>query len=128
MDRASMVEVEGRKEQKMNFDKSLLSGSTRLLVLSVLEKKDEYGWGIIQQLKERSDDTFDMREGTLYPVLHSLESDGMISSYEQDASAGRTRKYYHITDKGQRELARQKEQWEAFSGGVSRVIRQGAYA
>ncbi len=128
MDRASMVEVEGRKEQKMNFDKSLLSGSTRLLVLSVLEKKDEYGWGIIQQLKERSDDTFDMREGTLYPVLHSLESDGMISSYEQDASAGRTRKYYHITDKGQRELARQKEQWEAFSGGVNRVIRQGAYA
>ncbi len=112
----------------MNFDKSLLSGSTRLLVLSVLERKDEYGWGIIQQLKERSDDTFDMREGTLYPVLHSLESDGMISSYEQDASVGRTRKYYHITDKGQRELARQKEQWEAFSGGVNRVIRQGAYA
>ena len=128
MDIASMVEVEGRKEQKMNFDKSLLSGSTRLLVLSVLEMKDEYGWGIIQQLKERSDDTFDMREGTLYPVLHSLESDGMISSYEQDASAGRTRKYYHITDKGQRELARQKEQWEAFSGGVNRVIGQGAFA
>ena len=94
----------------MNFDKSLLSGSTRLLVLSVLERKDEYGWGIIQQLKERS------------------ESDGMISSYEQDASAGRTRKYYHITDKGHRELARQKEQWEAFSGGVNRVIGQGAFA
>ena len=112
----------------MNFDKSLLSGSTRLLVLSVLERKDEYGWGIIQQLKERSDDTFDMREGTLYPVLHSLESDGMISSYEQDASAGRTRKYYHITDKGHRELARQKEQWAAFSGGVNRVIGQGAFA
>ena len=112
----------------MNFDKSLMSGSTRLLVLSVLEKKDEYGWGIILQLKERSDDTFDMREGTLYPVLHALETDGMISSYEQEASAGRRRKYYHITDKGIRELARQKEQWEAFSGGVDRVIGREAFA
>ena len=112
----------------MDFDKSLLSGSTKLLVLSVLEKKDEYGWGIIQQLAERSDNTFEMREGTLYPVLHALETDGLITSYEQDTPAGRRRKYYHITDKGQKELARQKEQWEAFSGGVGKVLSREAFA
>ena len=112
----------------MNFDKSLLSGSTRLLVLSVLEQKDEYGWGIIMQLAERSDKTFEMREGTLYPVLHALQTEGLITSYEQDSPAGRTRKYYHITDDGQKELARQKEQWKAFSGAVDQVISREAFA
>lgn len=112
----------------MDFDKSLISGSTKLLVLSVLKKDDEYGWGIIMQLSERSDKTFEMREGTLYPVLHALETEGLIVSYEQNTSAGRRRKYYHITDKGQKELARQKEQWESFSRGVDRVLGQGAFA
>lgn len=111
----------------MNFDKSLLSGSTKLLVLSILKNKDEYGWGIIMQLEERSNKTFEMREGTLYPILHSLETDGMISSYETDTPTGRKRKYYHITDKGQRELARQRSQWEAFSNGVNQVIGQEAF-
>ncbi len=112
----------------MNFDKSLLSGSTKLLVLSVLENQDDYGWGIILQLTERSDNTFEMREGTLYPVLHALETDGMITSYEQDTPAGRRRKYYHITDRGHKELARQKEQWNVFSVSVNKVINQGAPA
>ena len=112
----------------MDFDKSLLSGSTRLLVLSVLEKKDDYGWGIILQLAERSDKTFEMREGTLYPVLHALEAEGMIASYEQNTPAGRRRKYYHITDAGQKELARQKEQWDAFANGVDRVLGREAFA
>lgn len=112
----------------MDFDKSLLSGSTRLLVLSVLEKKDDYGWGIIMQLAERSDKTFEMREGTLYPVLHALEAEGMIASYEQNIPAGRRRKYYHITDAGRKELARQKEQWEAFANGVDRVLGREAFA
>ena len=112
----------------MDFDKSLLSGSSKLLLLSVLEKNDEYGWGIIMQLSERSDKTFEMREGTLYPLLHALEKEGLIVSYEQNTPSGRRRKYYHITDKGQKELARQKEQWEAFANGVDRVLGREAYA
>ena len=127
--KASIFDATAEKgTDNMNFDKSLLSGSTKLLVLSVLEKQDEYGWGIILQLTERSDNTFEMREGTLYPVLHALETDGMITSYEQDTPAGRRRKYYHITDRGQKELARQKEQWNVFSVSVNKVINQGAPA
>ena len=112
---------------KMNFDKSLLSGSTRMLVLSVLEQKDEYGWGIIMQLSERSDKTFEMKEGTLYPVLHSMETEGYITSYDQDTPAGRRRKYYHITEKGRKELESQKAQWQAFSGGVNKVLAREAF-
>ncbi len=111
----------------MNFDKSLLSGSTRMLVLSVLEQKDEYGWGIIMQLSERSDKTFEMKEGTLYPVLHSMETEGYITSYDQDTTAGRRRKYYHITEKGRKELESQKAQWQAFSGGVNKVLAREAF-
>ena len=56
----------------MKFDKSLLSGSTQLLVLSVIAEGDAYGYEIILKLAEKSEHAFEMKEGTLYPVLHSL--------------------------------------------------------
>ena len=59
----------------MKFDKSLLSGSTQLLVLSIIAESDAYGYEIILKLAERSENAFEMKEGTLYPVLHSLERD-----------------------------------------------------
>ena len=57
----------------MKFDKSLLSGSTQLLVLSIIAEGDAYGYEIILKLAEKSENAFEMKEGTLYPVLHSLE-------------------------------------------------------
>ena len=59
---------------------------------------------------------------TLYPVLHSLEKDGYLTAYEQETAGGRKRKYYHVTDKGLKELAAQKEQWRAFAGSVEMVL------
>ena len=108
----------------MKFDKSLLSGSTRMLVLSLLQDRDEYGYEIINQLALRSENAFQMKEGTLYPVLHSLERDGFVIAYEQETDAGRKRRYYHLTDKGRRELAQQKEQWKTFSSSVDMVLNQ----
>ena len=105
----------------MKFDKSLLSGSTQLLILSIVAEEDAYGYQIITKLSERSEHAFEMKEGTLYPVLHSLESDGYLTAYEQE-SGGRKRKYYHVTEKGTKELAAQKEQWRAFSTGVDLVL------
>ena len=77
---------------------------TSLLVLSLLSGQDLYGYQMITELERRSDHTFQMKEGTLYPVLKKLENSGYVTAYEAEAN-GRTRKYYHITQKGLKQLA-----------------------
>ena len=81
-------------------DKTLLSGSTTLLVLSLLSEGDKYGYEMIAELDRRSDHTFALKEGTLYPILHALEKGKYLSSYQQEAPTGRVRKYYAITPRG----------------------------
>ncbi len=107
----------------MNISKELAKGSTALMVLSVIAKKDLYGYQIIRTVATLSDDVFQMNEGTLYPILHSLEKNGFLEAYWSDSDEGaRRRKYYHITDKGLKELASQKEEWNAYSAAVGKVL------
>ena len=106
----------------MKFDKGLIAGSSTLLVLSLLEREDLYGYQMIEELSRRSDRTFDMKEGTLYPILHGLEKEGYLASYQQEAPTGRTRKYYRLTRKGKELLGEKKEEWSRFSAGVENVL------
>ena len=76
----------------------------QLLVLSLLAGEDMYGYQMIVELARRSDHTFEMKEGTLYPVLHGLEREGLVEAYQQEAPTGRMRKYYRITDAGRKHL------------------------
>ena len=94
---------------------------TSLLVLSLLRGQDLYGYQMITELERRSDHTFQMKEGTLYPVLKKLENSGYVTAYEAEAN-GRTRKYYHITQKGLKQLAREAEEWSAYARGVNSVL------
>ena len=84
----------------MKFDKGLIAGSSTLLVLALLEKEDMYGYQMIEALARRSNDAFQMQEGTLYPILHALEKEKYLSSYQQQAPTGRQRKYYRLTKNG----------------------------
>ena len=106
----------------MKADKNLLSGSTTLLVLSLLSTGDKYGYEMIAELDERSDHTFTLKEGTLYPILHGLEKEGAVKSYTKEADTGRTRKYYRITRKGLKALEEQKKEWVAFSEKVNAIL------
>ena len=106
----------------MKADRSLLNGSAALLVLSLLAAEDMYGYQMIAQLEARSDHTFTLKEGTLYPILHTLERDGAVKSYEKEAPTGRTRKYYHVTKKGLRLLDEKKEEWTEFSKTVNAIL------
>ena len=101
---------------------------TRLLVLSLLAGEDMYGYQMIVELARRSNHTFDMKEGTLYPVLHGLEQEGFVEAYRKQAPTGRERKYYHLTRKGQGALREEKQAWERYSGAVNDVLRGGAEA
>lgn len=99
---------------------------TQLLVLSLLAGEDMYGYQMIVELARRSDRTFEMKEGTLYPALHGLEKDGYVEAYQQEAPTGRMRKYYHLTRRGGALLKTEAESWKTYSGAVNAVLRSSA--
>ena len=105
--------------KKQNMDR------TRLLVMGLLSGGDMYGYQMIVELERRSDGTFSMKEGTLYPVLHGLEQAGFVEAYQQEAPTGRLRKYYHLTRKGGSMLETEKESWERYSHAVNAVQAAG---
>ena len=105
----------------MKVNKELLKGSTKLVVLSLLEKENMYGYEMIRKLSEKSENVFELQEGTLYPILHSLEADNFITSY-WDNTGAKKRKYYSLTNEGKKQLKEKKEEWKTFSSGVNQVI------
>ena len=110
----------------MELEKSLVSGSMSLLVLKLLEDGDLYGYQMIAELGRRSDDTFRLKAGTLYPLLHSLEEKGFVTAYEQTAESGKTRRYYHLTKQGRSALQEKETAWNAYAQAVGRVLKGGA--
>lgn len=106
----------------MNIKKELTKGSSALLVLSVLENGDMYGYRIIKEIEIRSEFAFSLKEGTLYPILHTLEKDGCVDAYWEGNEGERRRKYYHLTKKGIKVLQDNKKEWESYSKAVGKVI------
>ena len=109
----------------MKLDKGLVAGSSTLLGLSLLEHGDLYGYQMIEELAQRSNDTFALKAGTLYPILHALEADGSIESYEQPggaATAGKPRRYYCITRAGRGALEAQQTEWRRVSRAINAVL------
>ena len=88
----------------MKVEKSLLSGNTPMLILSLLKDGDKYGYEMVSELARRSDNTFELKEGTLYPLLHTLEKNKFVRSYTKLTPNGRERKYYQLTKDGLAQL------------------------
>lgn len=105
----------------MPIDKSLLSGSTSMLLLNLLENQDMYGYEMIEALREKSNNVFELKAGTLYPLLHNFESKGYVESYEKEV-LGKTRKYYRITSSGKKQLREKKKEWNEYTKAVSCVL------
>ena len=110
----------------MTVDKSLLAGSTTMLVLKLLDRQDMYGYQMIEELARRSERAFALKTGTLYPLLHSLEEKALIRSYEKDEGAARPRRHYHLERKGKHLLRKKEAEWETFTTAVDRVLKGGA--
>lgn len=109
----------------MAISKELLKGTTTLLILQLLSESDRYGYEITREIEKRSDSTFNLKEGTLYPILHSLESELFVDSYWEDTESARKRKYYKITKKGLKLLSDKKKEWKIYSNGVKKVLEGG---
>ncbi|HZJ76981.1 MAG TPA: helix-turn-helix transcriptional regulator [Oscillospiraceae bacterium] len=109
----------------MSIDKNLITGSTAMLILKLLDNEDMYGYQMIKVLAQKSDDTFLLKAGTLYPLLHNLERQGMLDSYERSANSGRLRKYYSITKKGRKVLAEKENEWKVYVDAINQVLQGG---
>ena len=105
----------------MAIDRSLVSGSMGMLILRLLSEKDMYGYEMIDTLKKRSENVFELKAGTLYPLLHGMEEKKFLNSYEQEVLR-KVRKYYQITPEGRKHLEQKKEEWKEYSKAVGNVL------
>ena len=106
----------------MPIDKQLMKGSMRTVVLQILSKRPMHGYQISQEIKSISDSRFSVTEGTLYPMLHALEADGILTAELSVTSGNRKRKTYRLTDKGKEVLAKKKKEWVDFNNVMEGLI------
>ena len=105
----------------MRVDSELMRGAGPAAVMRLLEGGERYGYELVKLLDTRSDGVLAMGQSTLYPLLYNLEAKGLITSRVEESDAGRSRKYYRLTDKGKRQLARDRKQWEALSVALGKL-------
>ena len=98
--------------------KELVAASSRPMVLSILAGGETYGYEILKQVKRLSGGELEWSDGMIYPLLHRLERDGLIAGRWQLTEEGRRRKYYRLTARGKRRLARDRESWRTVYGAL----------
>ena len=106
------------------FDQAQLrKGTLEGCILQIISREPTYGYAIAATLRDSG--FADLTEGTLYPLLHSLEEKELIRSYEKDEGAARPRRYYHLERKGQHLLREKEVEWATFTTAVDRVLKGG---
>ena len=108
------------RETNPNF----MNGVPELLILSLLQNKEMYGYEIVQAIRSRTEAVVAVGEGVVYPVLHGLERDGALKSRRKPVN-GRSRIYYTVTPAGSRRLADLSESWNSLTGAIQKMLRGG---
>ena len=99
-------------------ERELTRGAAPLAVLKLLSEREQYGYELVQALETRTRGVLAIGQSSLYPMLYNLEAQGLVSSREVEAPGRRTRKYYRLTDRGARRLAKGADQWRALAGAM----------
>ncbi|MGH9404053.1 MAG: PadR family transcriptional regulator [Terriglobia bacterium] len=99
-----------------------MQGALDLLVLKVLARGPEHGYGITLRVKQLSEDALRVEEGSLYPALHRMEQDGWIKPEWKASENNRRAKYYRLTAMGRKRLAEEQENWARVAKGVAKVL------
>ncbi|MED4732093.1 PadR family transcriptional regulator [Aneurinibacillus migulanus] len=107
----------------MKINKELIKVST--VIRTLLDRKEMYGYEMTKEIEKNSNGIFTFKEGTLYPILHTLESKKLVESYWSEQE-GRKRKYYRITNKGKSHLKDRKQEWHIFRTTVDRALGEGS--
>ncbi|MBI2426465.1 MAG: helix-turn-helix transcriptional regulator [Candidatus Kerfeldbacteria bacterium] len=111
----------------MQFSKEMMKGAAEMIVLQALSDEGEaYGYDLMKAIKRSSAEIFEFREGTPYPLLYRLEDRGFVTSKKKQAPSGKTRRYYHLTDKGDQYLKKRAREWKLFAEGMRTVFKHDA--
>ncbi len=105
------------------MDSRLLWGTLEMLILEVIARGPNYGYQIAQAVSGQSKGYFELKEGSLYPALHRMQRQKLLSSYWVDTEEGRRRKFYRLTPAGRRRLEAKRQEWSRFAAGVEGVLR-----
>jgi len=100
----------------------LKKGVLELCVLALLSRRDSYAYEIASRLAEG----IDMGEGTIYPLMRRMQSEGLVDTYLVESSSGPPRKYYRLTDSGKKSFTAQKSEWTAFTNAVADILGENA--
>lgn len=120
---SSSIDIHGTPmySSSMHMAKDLIGASAAPLILSILQDGESYGYALIQRVRELSNGQLEWTDGMLYPVLHRLEKQGMITSKWKKSETGRERKYYVLNADGRKSLAMQREQWRVIVGTLNEL-------
>ncbi len=103
-------------------DRELKRGTLEMVLLKLVAERQMYGYELVSTLEDRSGQTFQIKEGTLYPILYRLENAGFIEPRWETLERGVPRKYYRLTEKGKSQLTLLIKEWQDFSSAINRIL------
>jgi transcriptional regulator len=101
----------------------LLQGTLDLLILQIAALGPVHGYAIAQRLQQISRDVLQVQQGSLYPALHRLEERGWLKAEWRDTDTGREAKFYTLTRAGQKQLERERSDWERLAKAIGLVLK-----
>ena len=101
----------------------LLQGTLDLLILKVIALGPLHGYGITQRLRQISKEVLQVPQGSLYPALHRLEERGWLTASWNESETGRPAKFYRLSPKGRKQLAKEEEGWQRMTDAIALVLR-----
>jgi transcriptional regulator len=107
----------------MGKPQDLVQGTLDVLILKIVSLEPKHGWAIAKRIQEISKDVLLVQQGSLYPALYRLESQGWLGSEWQESETGRPAKFYTLTRAGRKQLEKELAQWDRLSAAVNLVLR-----
>jgi transcriptional regulator len=108
----------------MPIDKSdLLQGTLNMLILKIVALGPVHGYGIAQRIRQVSQEVLQVQQGSLYPALHRLEKRGWLDAAWSESDKGRQAKFYRLSGKGRKQLAKEENNWERLASAVTLIMQ-----
>lgn len=104
------------------FERELKRGTLEMVLLKLLSERPMYGYELVSTLEKRAGPNFQIKEGTLYPVLYRLDNAGYVETNWETLDRGVPRKYYSLTESGEKQLEMLKIEWENFSKTINGLL------
>ena len=107
---------------RRNATPPLLQGTLDMMILKVLDRGPEHGYGIVRQIRRRSGDVLVVEEGSLYPALHRLQKRRFVTSQWRTSESNRRARYYQLSERGRKQLREEGRAWQTMAHAIGRVM------